>query len=52
MLLYYSLCLAGPVVKADTAGRVVCSASVSYFLNFNDSCQTNYLKIYRTDFLQ
>jgi len=30
----------------------MCSAYVSYLFIFNDSCQTNYLKIYKTDLRQ
>jgi len=33
--------------------QAICSASVSYlFTYFKDFCQTNYLNIYGTDFLQ
>ena len=36
--------LARPATEA--ARRAICSDSVSYLFIFNDSCQTNYLKIY------
>jgi len=32
------------------ADRAICSACVNFFLSFNDFLETNYLKVYRTDF--
>jgi len=38
-----------PSQQQQQARRAICSAVISYF---NDFCQTNYLKLYRTDLRQ